>query len=279
MRLDLRSFRTTAIVLIIAGMPLFAGSAALADEQTARFTGTWNLIVLALGEDEYAIININEKDGKPAASVVNSQKTMLGDASVEQVAIQGASLMITLRGAAGLNRFQGTLAKEGSLAGKILGSFSFRGEVYPARLERTESQKVADLKPSAIIQEYFTAVRERDPKSKVQKLRDVARKHEGNPTNYFFYEELLAAAEAGGLAANEVDATIKALLEDAKPYGQAWVSEVRKRALKALSTARPYASITLELAEQADQEIDEEQSLEQKAAVVAISVLPESRAF
>ncbi len=82
MRLDSRSFRATAIVLIIAGMPLCAASAARADEQTARFDGTWKLIVLALGEDEYAIININDKDGKPAASVVNSQKMMLGDASV-----------------------------------------------------------------------------------------------------------------------------------------------------------------------------------------------------
>ena len=270
MRLASRSFRAIAIVLALAGMPLFAGSAAMVGEPTDRFAGTWKLIVLALGEDEFAIINVDEKDGKPAASVVNIQKMMLGDANVEQVAIQGDSLVIALRGAAGLNRFQGTLAREGSQAGKILGSFSFRGEVYPARLERTESQRVAELKPSAIIQEYFTAVRERDPKSKVQKLRDAARKHEGNPTNYFFYGELLAAAEAGGLAANEVDAAIKALLEDAKPYGQAWVSEVRKRALKALSTARPYANLTLELAEQADKEIDEEQSLEQKAAVVAI---------
>ena len=270
MRLASRSFRAIAIVLALAGMPLFAGSAAMVGEPTDRFAGTWKLIVLALGEDEFAIINVDAKDGKPAASVVNIQKMMLGDANVEQVAIQGDALVIALRGAAGLNRFQGTLARGGSQAGKILGSFSFRGEVYPARLERTESQRVAKLKPSAIIQEYFTAVRERDPKSKVQKLRDAARKHEGNPTNYFFYGELLAAAEAGGLAANEVDAAIKALLEDAKPYGQAWVSEVRKRALKALSTARPYANLTLELAERADKEIDEEQSLEQKAAVVAI---------
>ena len=207
------------IVLALAGMPLFADSAAMVGEPTDRFAGTWKLIVLALGEDEFAIINVDAKDGKPAASVVNIQKMMLGDANVEQVAIQGDSLVIALRGAAGLNRFKGTLAREGSQAGKILGSFSFRDEVYPARLERTESQRVAELKPSAIIQEYFTAVRERDPKSKVQKLRDAARKHEGNPTNYFFYGELLAAAEAGGLAANEVDAAIKALLEDAKPYG------------------------------------------------------------
>jgi len=270
MRLALRVFRATAIGLIIAGMPFCPGSAAVTDDQTARNAGTWKLIVLAFGEDESAIININEKDGKPAASVVNSQKTMLGDASVEQVAIQGESLVLTLRGAAGLNRFEGTLAREGSQAGKILGSFSFRGDVYPARLERTESRKVADLKPGALIQEHSAALRERDPKSKVQKLRDAARKHETNPTNYLLYGELLAAAEAGELAASEVEAAIKAMLEDARPYGQPWVSAVRQRALKALSTARPYANLTVDLAEQADKETDEEQSLEQKAAVVAI---------
>ena len=108
------------------------------------------------------------------------------------------------------------------------------------------------------------------PQPRCAKLRDAARKHHGNPTNYLFYEGLLAAAEAGGLDVNEVDAAIKAWLDDAKPYGQAWVGEVRRRALKALGTARPYANLTLELAEQADKEIGEEQSLEQKATVVAI---------
>ena len=80
----------------------------------------------------------HEKDGKPAASVVASQKTMLGDASVEQMTIQGDSLEIDLKGAAGLNRFQGTLNREGLRPVEILGSFSFRGEVYPARLERSQ---------------------------------------------------------------------------------------------------------------------------------------------
>ncbi len=94
MRLASRSFRAIAIVLALAGMPLFAGSAAMAGEHTDRFAGTWKLIVLALGEDEFAIINVDAKDGKPAASVVTIQKMMLGDANVEQVAIQGDSLVI-----------------------------------------------------------------------------------------------------------------------------------------------------------------------------------------
>ena len=270
MRLAARLIGASALVLLIAGIQLQAGSAALAGEPTAKLTGTWKLIVLAFGDDEFAIISINDKDGKPAASVVVSQKMVLADASVERVATQGHALEIVLRGAAGLNRFRGTLVVEGSQAGKILGSFLFRGVIYPARLERTESQRLADLKPSAIIQDYSNVARERDPKKKMQSLRDLTKKHQGNPTNYLFYGELLAAAEAGGLDAAEVNASLEAWLEDARPYGPVWVGEVRRRALKALSTARPYASLTLELAMQADREIDEDQSLEQKAAVVAL---------
>jgi hypothetical protein len=133
MRLACRSFRAIAIALALAGMPLFAGSAAMAGEQTDRFAGTWKLIVLALGEDEFAIINVNEKDGKPAASVVDSQKMMLGDANVEQVAIQEDSLVIALRGAAGLNRFQGTLAREGSRQVRCRGPAGNRGWAGPRR--------------------------------------------------------------------------------------------------------------------------------------------------
>jgi hypothetical protein len=270
MRLASRLFRATGLVLIIANFQFFAGFPAMAGEPTAKLTGTWKLIVLAFGEDEFAIIDVIEKDGKHAASVAVSQRTILGDASVEQFAIQGDSLEILLRGAAGLNKFQGTLPREGSQAGRILGSFSFRGDLHPARLERTENHRLSGLKQSELAQEYFTAARERDPKTKVRKLLDAARKHHGSPTNYLFYGELLAAAEAGGLDANEVDSAIKACLEEATPYGPAWVREVRQRALKALSTARPYANLTLELAEQADKELNEEQSLEQKAGVVAI---------
>ncbi len=43
MRLASRSFRAIAIVPARAGMPLFAGSAAMVGEPTDRFAGTWSL--------------------------------------------------------------------------------------------------------------------------------------------------------------------------------------------------------------------------------------------
>ena len=64
-----------------------------------------------------------------------------GDLKVDQITIDGDSLTIVLEGPAGANRFQGKLAKEGPDAGKILGTFTFRGDIYPARLERTESKR------------------------------------------------------------------------------------------------------------------------------------------
>ena len=73
-----------------------------------------------------------------------------------------------MKGAAGLTRFQGKPAREGPQSGEILGSFSFRGEIYPARLEHTESDKLPELKPSAIAQEYLSLAREEDPAAKVR---------------------------------------------------------------------------------------------------------------
>jgi hypothetical protein len=126
------------------------------------------------------------------------------------------------------------------------------------------------LKPSALIQEYFAAAQDRDPKSKVEKLRQAVKKHERSPTNYLFYGDLLGGAEAAGLGAAEVSTLAEAWLKAAEPYGAAWVSEVRQKALKSLGTSKPYAGLTLELAQRAEKDLDEKASLDQKAAVAAI---------
>jgi hypothetical protein len=264
-----------AIALVLAGTQLYRarGFAILADDVDKGVAGNWKLVVLAFGEDEFAIVKIEPNDGKPTGSVVTAQKMVLGDRrtlKVDEVAVQGGSVRITLKGPSGTIPFQGQLVREGRDSGKILGTFHFRGEIYPARLQRTDSQVIADLKPSPLIQEYFQASQDHDPKSKVKKLREAVKKHGSNPTNYLFYGDLLAAAESAGLEASEVGSLAEAWLKAAEPYGATWVSEVRQKALKSLGSAKPYAGLTLDLAQQADKELGEQGSIEQKAAVVAI---------
>jgi len=273
MRTVSRSLPAFALVLAGTMMSLIWVAWACAQEPDVGLAGTWKLVVLAFGNDEFAIIKIDQKDGKTAATVPSVQKMVLGNASAikaDQVMIKDGSVSILLDGPMGANKFQGTLANEGPEAGKILGSFTFRGEIYPARLERTEAKNVAEMKPSPLIQEFFAAAQDRDPKSKVQKLRSSVKKQGGSPTSYLFYAELLATAEAGGLGADEVAALTTAWLKDAAPYGNAWVKESLQKALKALGNSKTYAGLTLELAEQADKELDEGASLEQKAAVVGL---------
>ena len=269
MSVSSRICRAIAFMLIIAGWQPRAGSLALAGEPATQFTGTWKLVVLAFGEDEFAIIDMTETNGKAAATVAVTQRSILGNASVESIANRADSLEIELRGPAGTNKFQGKLAHEGPQDGRILGTFTYRGDVFPARVERTENHRIAGLGQGEIAQEYGKSRSESDPKTKVRNLQNATKKYQGNPTSYLLYGELLAAAEAGGLKLEEVDAAVKAALEDARPYGPAWVSEVRRRAIKALGAARPYAKLTLELAQEADKETSEEDNLAQKAAVVA----------
>ncbi len=264
-----------AIALVLAGTMMSLGWAAVAcaQEPAAGLAGTWKLVLLAYGNDEFAIIKVDQNDGKAVATVPSVQRMVLGNAGAlkaDQVTIKGDSLTILLDGPMGANKFQGTLVEEGPDAGKVLGTFTFRGDVHPARLERTEAQKVADMKPSPLIQEFFAAAQDRDPKSKAQKLRESIKKHEGSPTNYLFYAELLGTADAAGLGAEEVAGLASAWLKDAAPYGKAWVNEARQKALKALGNSKTYSGLTLELAQQADKELDEGVSLEQKATVVGI---------
>ena len=273
MRTVSRSLPATALVLAGTMMPLVWAASASAQEPAVGLAGTWKLVVLAFGNDEFALIKIDQKDGNTVATVPSVQKMVLGNAGsikADQVTVKDGSVTVLLEGAAGANKFQGTLAKEGPDAGKVLGTFTFRGEIYPARLERTEAQKVAEMKPSPLIQEFFAAAQDHDPKSKVKKLRDSVKKHEGSPTSYLFYAELLGTAEAGGLGAEEVEGLTTVWLKDAVPYGDAWVKESRQKALKALGNSKTYSGLTLELAQQADKELGEGASLEQKAAVVGI---------
>lgn len=265
------SLLTGALVISGAAFPAIpgAGAAARADEAVS-LSGDWKLVVLAFGEDEFAIVKVDQKDGKTSASVASAQKMLLGDTRVEMIGLKDGVLTIELAGGTGVSRFVGKLVKGGPHDGKVLGHFTFRGEIYPARLERTESREVGELKPSPLINAYVAAMRDRDPKSKIKKLQDAIKSHPASPTNHLFYTELLGAAEAGGLPAAEVGELVKIWLNEAEIYGTPWLNEVRLKALKALGASKPFSDLSLTLAQDADKLLGEEASLEQKAAVVGL---------
>ena len=164
---------TLALALVVIGTSTSIGRLALAD--LAPLTGNWKLVVLPYGEDEFAIFKLIEKDGKTTGSVADAQQ-MLGSPQLKAVEQKDGLLTITLSGGGGSMVFKGRLAKDGPAAGKVLGTFNFRGGSYPARLETTSESKVAPLNRRPLFAKLNEIQKDSDPKSKIKKLEEA---HQG----------------------------------------------------------------------------------------------------
>ncbi|WP_165231044.1 hypothetical protein [Aquisphaera insulae] len=275
MRSASRIIPTIAMVWLV-GLAGFLSRvpAARADGPPSKgVVGFWKVDFLGFGDDELAIIQIEDKDGKRSGKTVSVQKQALGNAAelvMEPVGSDAEAVSFTLKGQGLELRFSGKLARDGAGAGKILGTLTLRGEPYPARLEPTKDEAVGERKASTLVQQYLLAAREAEPKVKAQKLKDLIKKNDGNPTVHIPYTDLLDSAESAGLTADEVKTAIADWQKGAEPYGSAWTKAVRRKALKAISGHKPYAGIAVELAQQVDRETDGQASLEDRAAVVGL---------
>ena len=77
MRIRGSQLTALAIALLVSdGISASVVPPARADD--AKLDGTWKLVVLAFGDDEFAIVKLGPKDGKPAATVVDVQQTAAG---------------------------------------------------------------------------------------------------------------------------------------------------------------------------------------------------------
>jgi hypothetical protein len=257
-----------AAALLFLGTGTSATRPVRADD--GKIDGTWKLLVLAFGDDEFALVKLSPQDGKIAGTVVDAQQMLLGRPQVKRLEQTGNLVTLTLSGPTGETTFAGTIIQEGPSAGKILGSYTFRGELYPARLEKSTDTKVGNLnRQSSLVSSFQTAMRERDPKSKVKKLEELIQGNHGAPNNQLLYSALLDAAEAAGLDAQKVENLIKQWSEEARPYGEGWVNEVRLKALKVIGANKNFAKLGVALAQEVDKAVND-QAVEKKAAVVEI---------
>ncbi len=185
--------------------------------------------------------------------------------------IKGDDLTFTLTGPSGDTAFQGKLAKDGPDAGKYPREFPIPGSIYfaaqPGEDNRCEGGTAqAEIRSS---RRFRAAASETDPKSRIKKIEELIQDNHGRPNNQLLYGELLATAEAAGLDGKKVGDLIKQWSDEAKPYGDAWLNEVRFKALKAIGTSKSFAKLGVELAQEVDKAVSEE-AVEKKAMVVGL---------
>ena len=256
------------LVMTLALIGTSASDASQAPRDDAHRDGSWKLVLLPFGEDEFAIVKLIEKDGKTTASVADAHQ-MLGQPEVKTIERKDGVLTMALSGTGGDTVFKGTFVKEGPNAGKVLGTVNLRGTVYPARMETTTDSKVSPIKQSPLVAKLVEAQQESSPKSKINKLEDAIKGNHGSPNSALLYAELLSSAQAAGLELEKVEGIISRWNEEAKPYGDAWANEVRHKALKAVASSKSFAKLTVELAQKVEETVIDSDA-ETKATVVGI---------
>jgi hypothetical protein len=244
----IRFLPVLAMAFVLSGATAIAARPARAD---APLEGNWKLVVLAFGDDEFAIVKLNEKDGKTTATIADGQK-MFGFNDVKGAELKDGVLKVTITGSTGETTFEGKRDPDGPEAGPFLGRVSFRGSPFPARLEATKESKVAPLSQSPLRAKFLEIMKTKDPKAKTKMLEEAIDGNHKSPTSALFYTELLSSAEAAGLEADKVADLVKKWAAEAKPYGTEWANEVRLKALKAVASTKSLAKVTLELAKEAD---------------------------
>jgi hypothetical protein len=223
--------------------------------------GKWKLVVLPFANDEFLIVDLKASNGPLAGNVLSAQP-MLGERKAEGK-IEGDAVTLDFPGKGIAISFRGKVGPDG----KAFGLLNYGPAKYPARLEKTDAEKVATLSSAAGRTKLNDATREADPKVKVTKLLALIHENAGEPYNAGAYAALLGVADKAGLSEADVRKHVENWTNDAKPYGTEWVADIRGRAVRALLDKKALAALATELALAAESALPADAPLEVRASV------------
>ncbi|MBS0262671.1 MAG: hypothetical protein JSS02_12025 [Planctomycetes bacterium] len=253
-------FRFVPLALLLS-VGLLSGSAPAADKFPAE--GKWKLNFL-MQDLDLVIVEVKAEGEDFQVSIVDASN-QIGKAEAKKFSVKDGvvELLIHSPGIDDLP-FKGKPVAEGDDAGAVLGVVWLRGNALPARLDKTDAEKVQAPKPNPAQQAFIAAFRIQDPKEKLEKLLDLAKTA---PAGLAFnaYGQVFQSAEAAGLDEEEVRKHLQTYLASATKYGPEWESQCRSTALQGILGRKPYSALGLELAEQNRKELKADASLEQQA--------------
>ena len=241
-------------------MILVSGWPAMAAE------GRHKIVVMAFGDDEFAIVDIAKDTGK----LVSVQAQILPNAQIGAVSEKNGVISIGLKTATGSETFEGKPGKDG----KIRGLFTFRGTSYAAELVPTKDEKVAEMKSGQVSQEIFSLMREnaqKDPKTRAEAFRKLIDKYAGKPYAASIYAQYLSLSDQADMTEGDIKKTLNEWFSSAREYGEKWYDQSRGNAVKALKGKKKAAAgVLLDLAQDLDKTLSEETDLETKAEIAAV---------
>lgn len=228
--------------------------------------GRHKIVVLAFGDDEFAIVDIAKDSGK----LVSVQDRLFPNAQVGKVSEKDGVITVELKAGQITDSFEGKAGKDG----KIRGLFRFRGSPYAAELVPTKDDKVAEMTSGKVQQELIGILREnaqKDAATKAGAFKKLVEKYAGKPYAGTIYTQYLALADQADLKEGEIRKALDDWFNTAREYGDGVYNQARTTAVKALrGKKKAAASVLLDLAQDLDKNLTEEKDLEAKADVAAI---------
>jgi len=239
---------------------LASGVSALAAE------GRHKIVVMAFGEDEFAIVDIS----KDMSKLVSVQDRLFPKATIGSVTEKDGLITVELKTAVGADSFQGKTGKDG----KIRGVFKLRGAPYAAELVPTKAEKVAELSSGKVQQEVMTVLRDnaqKDMKTRAGALKTLVEKYADKPYASSIYAQYLSLADQAELTESDIKKTLDQWFSTAKEYSDTLYDQARSNAVRALrGKKKAAAGVLLNLAQDLDKSLSEENDLETKTEIAAV---------
>jgi hypothetical protein len=227
--------------------------------------GRHKLVVLAFGDDEFAIVDLAKDSGK----LVSFQERVLPGCEAGSVSEKDGVVTVELKNGAGTSTFTG----KADAKGVIKGIFNFRGNPYPAELLKTEADKVAEMQSGKATQDLIAALRAnagKSPKDIRSAIEGIIAKYDGKPYLNGVYLQYLNLADQFEMTEADVKKTLDTWFSTSKTYGDAWLAQTRKSAMTALNGKKATATALLEIAQEVDKTIDEQADMEGKVEAMTM---------
>ena len=127
------------------------GSGATADAartvaaEDAKLDGTWKLVVLAIGDDDFAIFKLSQQDSKLTGNVIDAQEMLLGKPDLKEAKRNGDDVTVGLSSPSGQIVFKGKMVKDGAMPARSSGSSTSRTGCFPPAWNRPRARRSGSL--------------------------------------------------------------------------------------------------------------------------------------
>jgi hypothetical protein len=211
--------------------------------------GLWKLVLIRpFQEVDFLVMEISTAGAESKARVAAAQPLFKTRPTIEGFSTEGDVVRFTMAMEGAKHAFRGKSEK----TDVVMGTIVLQGKALPARLERTVNSALGLPIDYKIIRSYYAARDDKDPSSRWDKLQVFLTEVGQTPRGEMVFLDLIAVAPEAKKSADDVRGLCDRLQEIARPYGEAYLADVRSKIVKALVDGKANGDVALDVAQAAE---------------------------